>query len=101
MQLWSDRTFLGSMPGSFESWLLLRSLRTLQIRIKRQSETATALVQWLDAAASSEDSYDGIPAGIISKVWHSSLQHKQGSKFDPSKQMPGGHGATFAIFVSS
>jgi len=29
--------------GNLESWLLLRSLRTLHLRVPRQSETATGL----------------------------------------------------------
>ena len=34
-------------PGSLETWLLLRSLRTLTIRLKAQNETANKLAQWL------------------------------------------------------
>ena len=50
-QLWTQRTFLGSMMGSLESWLLLRSLRTLHLRVPRQSENAYELAQWLSRAA--------------------------------------------------
>ena len=42
---------MGNVMGSFESWLLLRSLRTLHLRIPRQSENATYLAQWLAKAA--------------------------------------------------
>lgn len=31
VQLWTDRTFTGATPGGMESWLLLRSLRTLHV----------------------------------------------------------------------
>ena len=41
---------MGNVMGSFESWLLLRSLRTLHLRIPRQSENATHLAQWLAKA---------------------------------------------------
>lgn len=101
-QLWSDRTFMGNMMGSLESWLLLRSLRTLHLRVPRQSATATALAQWLHSAATAPagQSLDGIPAGIITKVWHSSLQQKDHRGFDPKTQMVGGWNATFAIYVS-
>ena len=50
-QLWNIRTYLGNMMGSLESWLLLRSLRTLHLRVPRQSENATGLAQWLAKAA--------------------------------------------------
>ena len=37
--------------GSLESWLLLRSLRTLHLRVPRQSQNAAVLAQWLSNAA--------------------------------------------------
>lgn len=99
-QLWSDRAYLGNVMGNLESWLLLRSLRTLHLRVPRQSETATALAKWLAAAAGADKVVDGIPAGVISKVWHSSLQGKDKRGFDPAKQMEGGWNATFSMRVS-
>ena len=33
----------GGAVGSFEAWLLMRGMRTLHVRIKRQSDTAMAL----------------------------------------------------------
>ncbi|KII94743.1 hypothetical protein PLICRDRAFT_148897 [Plicaturopsis crispa FD-325 SS-3] len=99
--LWSDRTYTGNMMGALESWLLLRSLRTLHLRVPRQSATATALALWLSAAASTPagQSYDGIPGGVIEKVWHSSLQKKDARGFEPSAQMEGGFNPTFAILI--
>ncbi|KDR83849.1 hypothetical protein GALMADRAFT_681044 [Galerina marginata CBS 339.88] len=97
--LHSDRTFLGSMMGSLESWLLLRSLRTLHLRVPRQSASATVLAQWLNSISKTPagKTYDGVPGGILSQVWHSSLQGKDERGFDPAKQMLGGWNATFAI----
>jgi cystathionine gamma-synthase len=89
--------------GSLEAWLLLRSLRTLHLRVPRQSATATTLAQWLNFTASTPvgQLHDGVPGGVISKVWHSSLQASKDLRgFDPSKQMEGGWNATFAILVS-
>ncbi|KAJ7095286.1 Cys/Met metabolism PLP-dependent enzyme-domain-containing protein [Mycena belliarum] len=93
--LQSDRTYLGSM----ESWLLLRSLRTFHLRLPRQSETATALVEWLHklAATPAGQSFEGVPGGVLVQVWHSSLQGKDTRGFDPSTQMTGGWNATFSI----
>jgi hypothetical protein len=85
--------------GSLEAWLLLRSLRTLHLRVPRQSATATAIAQWLDSASFGK-SFDGIPGNIITKVWHSSLQKKDARGFEPNDQMEGGWNATFAILVS-
>lgn len=51
-------------------------------------------------AASQGKAHDGIPAGVIEKVWHSSLQGVDARGFDPATQLEGGHSATFALFVS-
>lgn len=100
--LFDDRTFLGNMMGSLESWLLLRSLRTLHLRVKRQSKTATEFVQWLNNIASTPKgkSYDGVPGGLLVKVFHSSLQGKDARGFDPKEQMQGGWNATFGILLA-
>ncbi|KIY46637.1 cystathionine gamma-synthase [Fistulina hepatica ATCC 64428] len=100
-ELWHDRTFLGSMMGSFEAWLLLRSLKTLHLRVPRQSESGTVLAQWLNTIANTPvgQTHDGVPGGIIKQVWHSSLQGISKRGFDPAKQMPGGWNATFAILM--
>ena len=102
--------------GSLEAWLLLRSLRTLHLRVPRQSENATILAQWLSHAAGVRGRqahshsflivtqgkvYDGIPAGVIDVVWHSSLQGKNNRGWEPSAQMEGGWNPTFAILVST
>ncbi|TFK55782.1 cystathionine gamma-synthase [Heliocybe sulcata] len=100
-QLMNDRTYMGSMMGSLESWLLLRSLRTLHLRVPKQSATATGLAQWLRkvAAVPKGQSFDDVPGGIIEKVWHSSLQGTDKRGFEPSKQLEGGWNATFALLM--
>lgn len=42
------RTALGTMAGPWTSWLLLRSLETLQLRMVRQTETAGVVARFLD-----------------------------------------------------
>jgi cystathionine gamma-synthase len=92
---------LGSALGSFESWLLLRSLRTFHLRVPRQSENATKLVEWLAkvAATPAGQDFEGVPGGLITSVTHSSLQGVDERGFDPKVQMAGGWNATFSIFV--
>lgn len=97
--LWSDRTFTGSMLGSMESWLLLRSLRTLHLRVPRQSQTATIIAQWL--ASVRVKGGDGVPAGVVQEVWHSSLQVPDANGWTPKDQMEGGWNATFSILLST
>ena len=43
--------------------------------------------------------HDGIPAGMIDVVWHSSLQGKDANGWDPKEQLEGGWNATFAFLV--
>ncbi|KAI6781044.1 putative trans-sulfuration enzyme-like protein [Emericellopsis cladophorae] len=92
-----DRLMLGSVMGSLEGWLGLRSLRTLELRVKRQSETATKLVAWL--ASELKD-----PASLVSttveKVQHASVQPEASDENGwLRKQMPGGWGPVFALWM--
>lgn len=88
--------------GSLESWLLLRSLKTLHLRVPRQAETATALAKWLQSVSRTPQGqvFEGIPGGLVTRVWHSSLQETDARGFNPRNQMPGGFNPTFSIEVS-
>ena len=44
------RTAAGAAPGSLDCWLLLRSLRTLDVRVARQSSTAQRVAEALEAS---------------------------------------------------
>jgi cystathionine gamma-synthase len=53
------RTISGAVPGALETWLVLRGVRTLAVRVRHQSESATRLAAWLE--------------GRVPRVWHPSL----------------------------
>lgn len=114
--LWTDRTYFGANLGSMEAYLLLRSLRTLTVRVQKQSRTATLLAAWLHSLSSNQDGQvaaeDEPFAGgkIVARTYHSSLQPRndlddlvtkgttpEDPTFDPAQQMPGGHAPTFAF----
>ena len=38
---------VGAVPSPFDCWLLLRGLKTLELRVARQSESALAVARWL------------------------------------------------------
>ena len=84
--------------GSLEAFLLLRSLRTHELRVLKQSRTATQLAQWLDrlSRVPTGEEWDGAPGGIVTKVWHGSFQEHEAFV---KKQMIGGHSPTFSILV--
>lgn len=92
-----ERTYLGSVMGSLEGWLGVRSLRTLEVRVSRQSSNCAHLVQWLDSLARSND--EGGIAEAVEKVHHASLQHSDMDWL--KKQMPNGFGPVFAITMKS
>ena len=48
-----ERTYLGSVMGGLEGWLGIRSVRTLELRVRRQSENAEKLVAWLNEVLTS------------------------------------------------
>ncbi|KKA30443.1 hypothetical protein TD95_000622 [Thielaviopsis punctulata] len=93
-QLHADRLVTGAVLGSLEGWLGLRSLRTLELRVLRQSETATRLVKWLAGAAQDPSS----PASkVVARVHHASLQTEPWV----AEQMPRGFGPVFSIMLKS
>lgn len=71
------RRITGATPGSLESWLTLRGLRTLALRLPRQTETAHKIARWL------EDRVE-----IVWYPWLESHPHHQIAR----RQMSGGGG---------
>lgn len=60
-ELKEHRVITGNTIGALEAWLLLRSLRTVELRVKQQSKSACQLAAYLSTHPS------------VSKVWHTSL----------------------------
>ncbi|HET9595891.1 MAG TPA: PLP-dependent transferase, partial [Anaeromyxobacteraceae bacterium] len=58
-RLRAARTTFGAVPGALETWLALRGVRTLAVRVRQATETATRLAAWL--------------APRVARVWHPSL----------------------------
>ncbi|MGE0712357.1 MAG: PLP-dependent aspartate aminotransferase family protein [Planctomycetota bacterium] len=48
-ELWSTRKLLGAVLDPFQAFLLHRGLKTLELRVTRQSETALGLAAWLES----------------------------------------------------
>ncbi|KAJ7781343.1 pyridoxal phosphate-dependent transferase [Mycena metata] len=69
----------------------------LVVRTKEEWDT-----EWLHKIVLTPEgqTFDGVPGGILTQVWHSSLQAKDARGFDPSVQMTGGWNATFSIELS-
>jgi cystathionine beta-lyase len=103
-ELFSQRIYLGNNMGNLESWLGVRSLRTLELRVQRASENATRLVAMLDSAMKQSADNTAAAAGtdaeaiivrVLAEVRHASLQPEPWVK----KQMPNGYGPVFSIIM--
>lgn len=90
-KLREDRCVLGATVGSLEGWLGLRSLRTLELRVKRQAASAERLVKWLEE----ERKKDGVVGRVVAEVKHASLQTEPWVR----QQMPNGYGPVFAVLL--
>lgn len=84
-QLVKDRLALGTNIANLESYLLLRSLRTFELRILRQAENTEKLVKHL------VNNCEKYPK--LKKIYHSSLQTEPFVK----KQLPNGYPPVFCI----
>ena len=93
-ELFEDRLLLGTILGSLESFLLLRSLRTLHLRVPVQSQSATKIVAWLENVRINGSSK--LAKGTIKEIWHESLQKEEFVK----KQAVGGFCPVFSFSVS-
>jgi cystathionine beta-lyase/cystathionine gamma-synthase len=101
-----ERLHLGNVMGSLEGWLGVRSVRTLEVRVERQSANATNLVAWLHTALHPEK--DGhrtavsaeaskVVKAVLAKIEHASLQEEDIKDGWLLKQMPNGFGPVFSI----
>ena len=53
---------LGAVPGPFDSWLVLRGIKTLAVRMRKHCENATEIALWLEQHARVEHVfYPGLP----------------------------------------
>lgn len=92
----ADRIFLGAVLGSLEGWLGVRSLRTMELRVQRQSENADRLVAWLDGALKGGEDSEVVKK-VVSRVTHASLQTQDFSWL--KQQMPNGFGPVFSVYM--
>ncbi|MDH3425333.1 MAG: PLP-dependent transferase [Acidimicrobiia bacterium] len=80
-ELRSRRDLEGAIPGSLDSWLTLRGLRTLPLRVERQSATAQIVAEFL--------------ANRVPKVWYPSLADHPGHDVAARQMRAGGGVVSF------
>ena len=88
---WEDirraRTLMGGVLGPFESWLLLRGMRTLHLRYERQSANALAIARHFE-------NHPGLEA-----VLYPGLESHPGHAI-AARQMKGGFGAMLSLLIA-
>ncbi|KAJ5682890.1 hypothetical protein N7462_006055 [Penicillium macrosclerotiorum] len=97
-KLHKDRQYIGSVMGSLEGWLGIRSARTLHLRVTKQAQTAQCLAGWIHSELKDKNSL--VSQGLDS-VQHASLQHVDLEHGWLRKQMPGGFGPVFSVWAKS
>lgn len=80
-----ERTVAGAVPGALETWLVLRGVRTLSLRVRRQDATATRLAAFL--------------APRVPKVWHPSRPDHPGHALVAAQMT--GFGPVFSFEVAT
>ncbi|KAK3075941.1 hypothetical protein LTR53_000245 [Teratosphaeriaceae sp. CCFEE 6253] len=97
--MFGERLHLGSVMGSMEGWLGVRSLRTFDLRVTRQSQNADKIVAFLDGCLNGTAEVEGGDAeavkSVLAKIEHASLQKEDMGWL--RKQMPNGFGPVFSI----
>ncbi|KAF2197497.1 PLP-dependent transferase [Delitschia confertaspora ATCC 74209] len=97
----SERVCLGAVLGGLEGWLGVRSLRTMGLRVGRQSESADRIVGWLNDCL--EGKGEEHEAKLVQQVLHG-IKHASLQKEDMhwlKKQMPNGFGPVFSVTMKS
>jgi cystathionine beta-lyase/cystathionine gamma-synthase len=98
-RLFEDRLALGNIMGNLESWLGVRSLRTLAVRVQHASQSSARLISWLhralNAPAPALNSEEQVIQAVLHTIFHASLQDEPWVE----RQMPNGFGPVFAIVL--
>ena len=80
------RLYAGPMMGSMDAYLLMRGMRTVFLRVKRQSKNALKIAKYLDEHAG------------VEKVFYPGLENDPGHRV-AKKQMKGGFGGMLSILI--
>lgn len=62
-QLLAYRELFGGIPGPMEAWLMIRGLRTMEVRVEKHQETALAVARYLEQHPKVRKvNYPGLPS---------------------------------------
>ena len=78
----------GAVPSPFDSWLDIRGLKTLDLRVKQHSRNAVKVAQWLETRPE------------VERVWYPGLESHPGHDI-AARQMHGGFGGMISIQIAA
>ena len=76
----------GAVPSPFDSFLDIRGLKPLDLRVKRHSANALKVAEWVESQ----------PADVIERVWYPGLESLPGHDI-AVRQMHGGFGGVLSV----
>lgn len=83
-KIWRQHVIFGAVADPFAAWLLMRGLRTLPLRVRRQNESALEIAQYLEHHSK------------VARVFYPGLaSHPQHAL--AKRQMPGGFGGLLSF----
>ncbi|NMN02539.1 cystathionine gamma-synthase [Bifidobacterium panos] len=74
----------GAVPSPFDSWLDIRGLKTLELRVRQHSRNAMNIAQWMESRPEFE------------RVWYPGLESHPGHEI-AARQMRGGFGGMISV----
>ena len=74
----------GAVPSPFDSWLDIRGLKTLDLRVRRHSANALKIAEWLEMRPE------------VERVWYPGLESHPGHEV-AARQMHGGFGGMVSV----
>ncbi|RSX46412.1 cystathionine gamma-synthase [Bifidobacterium castoris] len=77
----------GAVPSPFDSWLDIRGLKTLDLRVRKHSENAMTIAHWLEGHTG------------VERVWYPGLESHPGHEI-AERQMHGGFGGMISVEVA-
>lgn len=80
----------GAVPSPFDSWLDIRGLKTLDLRVKRHSANALKVAEWLESQ----------PSDVIERVWYPGRESHPGHEI-AARQMHGGFGGIVSVQLAA
>ena len=84
-RIWETHHILGSTLGPFEAWLLLRGLRTLEMRVQRHNANALAVARAMEAHSR------------VTRVYYPGLESRPGAEI--AKRQMHGFGGLVSIEI--